>query len=110
MRSGNYQIGTVAEPLHEAGWQLIDELNRALAGQPPSGYVAPAHLVTKDNIRFDGGPKNIYNPDNNYQRHYQAVWGCPRLASDSGRRGGARAGTSPNASGRLEMPMLSRRA
>jgi len=29
---GNYQIGTVAEPLHEAGWQLIDELNRGLAG------------------------------------------------------------------------------
>ena len=75
VRSGNYQIGTVAEPLHEAGWQLIDELNRALAGQPPSGWVAPAHLVTKDNIQFDGGPKNIYDPDNNYQGHYRTIWG-----------------------------------
>ena len=75
VRSGSYQIGTVAEPLHEAGWQLVDELNRALAGQPPSGYVAPVHLVTKDNIQFDGGPKNIYDPDNNYERHYKAVWG-----------------------------------
>lgn len=75
IRSGQYQIGTVAEPLHEAGWQLVDELNRALAGQPQSGYVAPVHLVTKDNIQFDGGPKNIYDPDNNYQSHYKEIWG-----------------------------------
>ena len=75
VRAGNYQIGTVAEPLHEAGWQLVDELNRALSGQPPSGYVAPVHLVTKDNVQYDGGPNNIYDPDNNYQTHYKAIWG-----------------------------------
>jgi hypothetical protein len=75
VRSGEYQIGTVAEPLHEAGWQLVDELNRALSGQPPSGYVAPVHLVTKDNIQYDGGPNNIYDPDNNYQMHYKTIWG-----------------------------------
>jgi ribose transport system substrate-binding protein len=75
VRAGDYQIGTVAEPLHEAGWQLVDELNRALSGQPPSGYVAPVHLVTKDNIQYDGGPSNIYDPDNNYQIHYKAIWG-----------------------------------
>jgi ribose transport system substrate-binding protein len=75
VRAGDYQIGTVAEPLHEAGWQLVDELNRALSGQPPSGYVAPVHLVTKNNIQYDGGPSNIYDPDNNYQTHYKAIWG-----------------------------------
>jgi ribose transport system substrate-binding protein len=75
VRSGEYQIGTVAEPLHEAGWQLIDELNRALSGQPPSGYVAPVHLVTKDNIQYDGGPNNVYDPDNNYQAQYKKIWG-----------------------------------
>jgi ribose transport system substrate-binding protein len=75
VRAGNYQIGTVAEPLHEAGWQLVDELNRALSGQPPSGYIAPVHLVTKDNVQYDGGPNNIYDPDNNYQTHYKAIWG-----------------------------------
>lgn len=75
VRSGDYQIGTVAEPLHEAGWQLVDELNRALAGQPPSGYVAPVHLVTKANIQYDGGPNNAYDPDNGYQGHYKAIWG-----------------------------------
>lgn len=75
VRAGDYQIGTVAEPLNEAGWQLVDELNRALAGQPPSGYVAPVHLVTKDNIQYDGGPDNIYDPDNNYRSHYKTIWG-----------------------------------
>jgi ribose transport system substrate-binding protein len=75
VRSGEYQIGTVAEPLHEAGWQLVDELNRALSGQSPSGYVAPVHLVTRDNIQYDGGPNNIYDPDNNYQIHYKTIWG-----------------------------------
>jgi ribose transport system substrate-binding protein len=75
VRSGDYQIGTVAEPLHEAGWQLVDELNRALSGQSPSGYVAPVHLVTKDNIQYDGGPNNVYDPDNNYQMHYKMIWG-----------------------------------
>jgi len=33
------------------------------------------HLVAKDNIQFGGGPKNIYDPDNNYQRYCKAVWG-----------------------------------
>ena len=75
VRSGDYQVGTVAEPLHEAGWQLVDELNRALSGAAPSGYVAPVHLVTKDNIQYDGGPSNSYDPDNNYQMHYKAIWG-----------------------------------
>lgn len=77
VRSGSYQIGTVAEPLLEAGWQLVDELNRALAGQRPSGWVAPVHLVTKSNIQFDGGPKNVYDPDNDYQGHYKTIWGRP---------------------------------
>jgi len=75
VRSGEYQIGTVAEPLHEAGWQLIDELNRALAGQSSSGYVAPVHIVTRANIMYDGGPKNVYDPENDYQSHYRSIWG-----------------------------------
>lgn len=40
------QIATVAEPLEAQGWQLLDELNRAFAGEAPSGYVALPLLVT----------------------------------------------------------------
>ena len=70
-----YQIATVPEPLHEQGWQLVDELNRAFAKQPWSGYVSGIHLVTADNIAFDGGPKNVFDPDNGYRDAYKKIWG-----------------------------------
>src|SRR3954470_9993570 len=61
IRTGQFQTATVPEPLSLQGWQLVDELNRAFAGEKPSGYFAPVHLVTKANIGFDGGPKNIFD-------------------------------------------------
>jgi ribose transport system substrate-binding protein len=75
IRSGQYQSVTVAEPLNLQGWQLVDELNRAFAGQPWSGYVSPFHVVTQANIAFDGGPKDAFDPDNGYRDHYKAIWG-----------------------------------
>jgi ribose transport system substrate-binding protein len=57
------------------GWQVVDELNRAFAGEEPSGYVAPAHLFVPSNIEHDGGPNNIYDPDNGYQDAYKQIWG-----------------------------------
>ncbi|MFC0308914.1 substrate-binding domain-containing protein [Gallibacterium trehalosifermentans] len=75
IRNGEYQIATVPEPLNLHGWQLVDELNRAFAGQKPSGYVTPVHLVTKENISYDGGDKNMYDPQNGYKEAYKAIWG-----------------------------------
>lgn len=75
IRAGQYQAVTVAEPLNLQGWQLVDEMNRAFAGQPWSGYVSPFHIVTKANIAFDGGPQNTFDPDNGYRDHYKAIWG-----------------------------------
>ena len=43
-RRASIQVATVAEPLYLHGWQIVDELNRAFAGEAPSGYVAPPHL------------------------------------------------------------------
>jgi ribose transport system substrate-binding protein len=74
IRSQFYQSGTVAEPLRLHGWQAADELNRAFAGAPPSGFVAPVHLVTTANIGADGGPKNAYDPDNGYRDAYARIW------------------------------------
>lgn len=45
------QIATIAEPLSAHGWQLLDELNRALSGAPPSGYVARPLLITTEVLR-----------------------------------------------------------
>jgi ribose transport system substrate-binding protein len=75
IRSGQFQAATVAEPLNLQGWQLVDELNRAMAGEAWSGYVSPLHVVTKANVEFDGGPKNAFDPGNNYQAEYKKIWG-----------------------------------
>ncbi len=75
IRSKQYQQVTVAEPLNLQGWQLVDELNRAFAGEAWSGYVSPLHVVTSANVEFDGGPKNTFDPDNGYRDAYKAIWG-----------------------------------
>ena len=75
IRHKQYQLATVAEPLHLHGWQCIDEMNRALAGEPPSGYVAHVHLFINANIDKDGGAQNIFDPDNGYKDQYKKIWG-----------------------------------
>jgi ribose transport system substrate-binding protein len=75
IRQRRYQIGTVAEPLHLQGWMCIDELNRAFAGQPPSGFVPPPHLFMASNLDRDGGPNNVYEPENGYKDIYRKIWG-----------------------------------
>ena len=75
IRAKQFQMATVPEPLHEQGWQLIDELNRAFHKKPWSGYVSGIHLVTASNIAYDGGPKNVFDPDNGYREVYKKIWG-----------------------------------
>ncbi|CAM5772009.1 substrate-binding domain-containing protein [Bosea minatitlanensis] len=74
IRQKEYQQATVAEPLRLHGWQIVDEANRALSKQKDSGFVAPAHLFTAANIGSDGGPKDNYDPDNNYAAIYKKIW------------------------------------
>ena len=65
--SAQFHAVTVSEPLRLQGWQLVDEMNRALNGEEWSGYVSPLHMVTQENIEFDGGPNNTFDPENSYQ-------------------------------------------
>jgi ribose transport system substrate-binding protein len=74
IRKNHYQAGTVAEPLRLHGWQAVDEMNRAFAGQKDSGYSTPVHLVTAANIQFDGGQRNEFDPDNGYREAYKTTW------------------------------------
>ncbi len=74
IQARTFQTGTVAEPLNQRGWQALDELNRLFAHQPASGFAAPVHLVTSDNIAFDGGPRLQYDPDNGYREIYRRIW------------------------------------
>ncbi|MEJ6395876.1 substrate-binding domain-containing protein [Gymnodinialimonas sp. 2305UL16-5] len=75
IRAGQYQAITVAEPLNLQGWQIVDEMNRALNGAEWSGYLSPLHVVTPDNIDFDGGDRNLFDPANGYRDEYSAIWG-----------------------------------
>jgi len=75
IRDGQFQAATVAEPLFLHGWQIVDEFNRAFAGEAPSGFVAPPHLFTRANIDADGGDKNIFDPGNGYRDQYKKIWG-----------------------------------
>lgn len=74
IRANSLQIGTVPEPLNMHGWQLVDELNRAFSGVAPSGYITAVHLVTAQNIAYDGGPKGVFDPSNDFRAHYQKYW------------------------------------
>jgi len=69
------QLGTVAEPLSMQAWQLIDEANRAIAGDKPSGYSPEPYLVTIQNIAYHGGQNNTFDPLNGYQDAYKKIWG-----------------------------------
>lgn len=71
IRSGNYQAATVAEPIGLQGWQLVDEVNRALAGEKPSGFVAAPGLITKANVPTG----DVFDPASGYRDVYKKVWG-----------------------------------
>ncbi len=73
IRSGNYQKITVAEPLNLQGWQLIDELNRAIQGEACSGYVTSPALVTQEGLA-KMGDSNQFDPDIPYREAYTAIW------------------------------------
>lgn len=74
IKQGQIQSGTVPEPLQLDAWQLVDEVNRAVAGSPPSGYTTPVYLVTKQNLSFNGGPSGTFEPSNGYQAAYKNIW------------------------------------
>jgi ribose transport system substrate-binding protein len=75
IRSKKVELGTVAEPLMMQAWQLIDEANRAIAGEKPSGYAPESYLVTIQNIAYHGGQNNSFDPSNGYQDAYKKIWG-----------------------------------
>ncbi|MGY4979572.1 substrate-binding domain-containing protein [Streptomyces sp. 900105755] len=68
--SGQYQAATVPEPLSQQGWQIVDEFNRAFAGRPASGYVAPTHVSTAAN----SAGASTWDPPG-YREAYRRIWG-----------------------------------
>jgi ribose transport system substrate-binding protein len=73
IRTGQFQTVTVAEPLNLQGWQLVDELNRAISGAPCSGYITAPALVTEEGLKASTG--NTFDPQNGYRDAYSKIWG-----------------------------------
>jgi ribose transport system substrate-binding protein len=61
--------------LNLQGWQLVDELNRAFAGEKQSGFSSAVHILTHENVEFDGGKNSLFDPDNGYRDQYKKIWG-----------------------------------
>lgn len=73
IRSGlSRQIATVAEPLRLQGHQLADELNRALAGAPPSGYQSRPLLVTAAILK--AAPDGDVEAGLGFEEGYARLW------------------------------------
>ena len=65
-------IATVAEPLKLQGYQLADELNRALAGAPPSGFQTRPILVTSGLLKATGN--GGIEATLGFEAAYSAIW------------------------------------
>lgn len=74
IRTAQYQAITVAEPLNLQGWQLVDELNRAISGEDCSGYITAPALVTQAGLELMGD-SNQFDPDSPYRAEYTKIWG-----------------------------------
>jgi len=66
------QVATVAEPLKMQGYQLADELNRALAHAAPSGVQSQPILVTTELLKATG-PRGIESALG-FEAAYSVIW------------------------------------
>lgn len=65
------QAATVAEPLKLHGYQLADELNRAFAGFPPSGFQSKPILVTTELLQTTYGK---FEATQAVEAAYSGIW------------------------------------
>jgi ribose transport system substrate-binding protein len=74
IRKGSYEIATVPEPSTLFGYEAVDAIVRAMAGEPPADFIQPTYLVTHENVDAEGGTKNEFIPSNNFACHYETIW------------------------------------
>lgn len=71
VRSGRAaQIATIGEPLDLQGHQLLDEIQRALNGSPPSGFVQEPLVLNAHSLQRTGGPPSGESLKRWYHEHW----------------------------------------
>jgi ribose transport system substrate-binding protein len=71
IRSGQYEVATMAGSFEWVGWDEIDSLNRLFAGQQPVNNVIGFRLITKANVPSS----NVVPVPFDYQAAYKKIWG-----------------------------------
>jgi ribose transport system substrate-binding protein len=74
IRKGDYQVVTAPQPQTELGYQAVDEMVRALAHAPASGYAPDVYIVDKSNVHLYGGDQDQFVPDNDFANRYLSIW------------------------------------
>lgn len=74
IRKGEYEVATVPEPSTLFGYEAVDAVVHAMAGEPPAKWVQPVYIRTKANIDQEGGKNNELVPSNNFACHYLNIW------------------------------------
>lgn len=74
IRKGGFEVASVPEPSSLFGYEAVDAIIRAMAGQPPAHFLQPTFLIVKANVDSEGGKNNEFVPSNNFACHYQNIW------------------------------------
>jgi ribose transport system substrate-binding protein len=74
IRRGGFEVASVPEPSSLFGYEAVDAVVRAMAGQPPAHFLQPTFLIVKANVESEGGAQNQFVPSNNFACHYENIW------------------------------------
>lgn len=74
IRKGGFEVASVPEPSSLFGYEAVDAVIRAMAGQPPAHFLQPTFLIVKANVDIEGGKNNEFVPSNNFACHYMNIW------------------------------------
>jgi ribose transport system substrate-binding protein len=74
IRKGGFEVASVPEPSSLFGYEAMDAVIRAMAGQKPAHFLQPVFLIVKDNVNSEGGKNNEFVPSNNFACHYENIW------------------------------------
>jgi len=74
IRKGEYEVATVPEPSTLFGYEAVDAIVRAMAGQPPADWIEPTYIRTRANVDQEGGNNDEFVPSNDFACHYLNIW------------------------------------
>jgi ribose transport system substrate-binding protein len=72
IRKSNVQGACAAFTLEEAGWGILDQLNRAFNGESPADTAVPFRLLDESNLPPTSSP--VWNGDYDYEKAFLDIW------------------------------------